>query len=260
VRQQIFRFFAVAGLVVMSALLVLLLPTSPKKSQLIIFGCSDQSCRQMELPVNSQPENMPDVDYDFSLDLTSCPPEGVFKTGEIDLTGDGRPELVSLIEGRISVIKEGQEIWASDPTWQVTDLTLGDPNDDGRFNILSVVWIEDEQGTAFCHPYMFGYRGGSVRLIWGGSAAIYPLQEVLLADIDGDGNQELIVIEAVDKDYKPGSGTGLSVVSVWDWRGWHYSLRWKSDPAHYSRLSCAYLKSPVENKGHTVVITVNRTD
>ncbi len=239
----------------MSALLVLLLPASPKKSQLIIFSCSDQDCRQTELSGYFQPA--PALEGGLASGEVDCPPGGIFKAGEIDLTGDGIPEQISLSEGRISVYKGGQEIWASDPSWQVTDLTLGDPNDDGRFNILAVVWINDEQGIAFSHPYIFGYRGGSVRLIWGGSAAFYPLQEVLLADVNGDGKQELIVIEAVEKDYKPGSGTGLNVVSVWDWRGWHYSLRWKSDPRRYSSLSCAHLNYSADSKDHAVAITVN---
>jgi hypothetical protein len=258
VRAQIFRYLAAAGLVFISILMVLLLPVSQKSSQLLVIECSGQDCRQIELPGYFQLENMPVVEGGLALESADCPPGGIFKAGEIDLTGDGLPEQINLSEGIISVHKNGQEIWASDPSWQITDLTLGDPNDDGRYNILAIVWIEDEEGTAFCHPYIFGYRGGSVKLIWGGSAAIYPLQEVLLADIDGDGKQELIVIEAVDKSYKPGSNRGLTVVSVWAWRGWHYSLRWKSDPANYNRLSCAlsnYLND--SEQGATVVVVYN---
>ncbi len=255
-RAQNFRYLAPAGLVFMSVLFVLFLPVSQNSSQLIIIDCSGQDCRQKEVAGYFQPENMSVVECGFALDFAACPPGGIFKTGEIDLTGDGRPEKISLIGGRISVHKDGHEIWGSDPAWEVTDLTLGDPNDDGRFNILAVAWIEDEQGTVFSHPYIFGYRGGSVKLIWGGSAAIYPLQEVLLADIDGDGAQELIVIEAVDQGYQPGSNIGLNLVSVWDWRGWHYSLRWKSDPGYYSRLSCARLNSLNGSEEDTAVITV----
>ncbi len=255
-KAQIVRYLTAAGLVFISVLLVLFLPVSQNGSQLIIFDCSGQNCRQTELSGYYQPEHMPIVVCGLALDDADCLPGGIFKAGEIDLTGDGKPEQISLSGGRVSVYKSGYEVWVSDPSWQITDLTLGDPNDDGRFNVLAVAWIEDEQGIAFSHPYIFGYRGGTVRLIWGGSAAIYPLQEVLLADIDGDGKQELIVIEAVDKSYKPGSGAGLNVVSVWDWRGWHYSLRWKSDPGHFSGLSCALLNNLGDSSDRMNVIMV----
>ncbi len=57
-------------------------------------------------------------------------------------------------------------------------------------------------GNFKSHPFIIGYRGGIYRLLWGGSAVHFPILEIELADLDGDRNEELIVLE----DRGDGSG------------------------------------------------------
>jgi hypothetical protein len=107
-------------------------------------------------------------------------------------------------------------------------LALGDPNDDGRGELLLALWKRDAEGVPRSHPFLIGYREGAYRVLWGGSAVVDPILEVELGDVDGDGVQELVVLEDMDND---------RAVSVWRWHGWGFSLLWRSPPGRYRDLA-----------------------
>jgi hypothetical protein len=174
----------------------------------------------------------------FTCDLKVCQPvdltpaltsRGIFWGGEIDLTGDGIPEKVRRLQEQIVIYHDGAEVWRGDADWRVADLALGDPNDDGRWEAILALWKPDESGIMRSHPFIIGYRKGIYRDIWGGSAVADPIYELELGDVDGDGTQELIVLEATGQ-------AGQRAVTVWDWHGWGFSLRWRSDPGYYRDL------------------------
>jgi hypothetical protein len=179
----------------------------------------------------------PDDRLTFSCDPQSCrsvgllpPPgrSGRFWGGEIDLTGDGLPEKIRRVKEQVIVYSTGAEVWRSDPAWRVVDLALGDPNDDGRWEALLALWKPDETGVQRSHPFLIGFRSGIYRDIWGGSAVVDPIYEVELGDLDGDGRQELIVLEEAARHSR--------TISVWDWHGWGFSLRWRSPAGYYRDL------------------------
>jgi hypothetical protein len=178
-------------------------PTAPRLG----FACEEEGCRQVEVLQESA--------------------EGPFRAGAIDLTGDGVPEQVGLAEGQIAVRHDGIEVWRGLPEWQVVDLALGDPNDDGRGEILLALGKRDSEGEMRSHPFIVGCRAGAYRVLWGGSAVVDPILEVELGDVDGDGVQELIVLEE--------SHAGRTV-SIWRWHGWGFSLMWRSPPSSYRDL------------------------
>jgi len=120
--------------------------------------------------------------------------------------------------------------WQSPPEWIVPDLALGDPNDDGRNEMVVVVRKTDDQGNLTSHPFVIGYRGGIYRQLWGGSAVAQPLDEVELGDLDGDGFQELVVIEKNPEKSE-------RMITVWRWHGWGFSLVWRSQPGQFQDLS-----------------------
>jgi poly-gamma-glutamate capsule biosynthesis protein CapA/YwtB (metallophosphatase superfamily) len=197
---------------------------------------------------------------------------GVFRSGTIDLTGDGRAEEVQLADGQVGIYapsdmaapplrKRGtsahtgsrQELWRSPPEWQVGDVALGDPNDDGRGELMLAMWKPDASdvppsvssgqalspcsplqvsgqgnGILRSHPFVIGYREGIYRALWGGSAVVRPLREIELGDVNGDRVQELIVLED--------DGAAGSRVAVWRWHGWGFSLMWRSPPGRYHDL------------------------
>ncbi len=179
------------------------------------------------------------------------PADGVdapFTAGAIDLTGDGVPETI-LREGETLRVLQGDvEIWRSDPAWRVVDVALGDPNDDGRYEILAALWKPDDAGVLTSHPFIIGHRGGAVKVIWGGSAVTYGIHETALADVDGDGVEELLVLESA----RPGDGLDAAqrTLSVWDWHGWGFNLRWRSEAGRYRNLGLA--------EGDIIVVTVEK--
>ncbi len=185
-------------------LLARVLPTAPRLG----FACEEEGCRQVEVMEKAA--------------------EGPFRAGTIDLTGDGVPEQVRLAQEQVTVRRDGIEVWRGLPEWQVADLALGDPNDDGRGEILLALWKQDAEGEMRSHPFIVGYRAGAYRVLWGGSAVVDPILEVELGDVDGDGVQELIVLEEM---------AAGRAVSVWRWHGWGFSLRWRSPPGRYRDLA-----------------------
>jgi len=171
---------------------------------------SVEACRPVEVPQTSR--------------------TGSFRTGAMDLTGDGVPEQVQRVKEQIVVYRDGVEVWRGLPEWRVVDLALGDPNDDGRGELLLALWKPDAAGEPRSHPFIVGYREEAYRILWGGSAVADPICEVELGDTDGDGVQELIVLEE--------RGEGLDrAVTVWRWHGWGFSLVWRSPPGRYRDLA-----------------------
>jgi hypothetical protein len=106
-------------------------------------------------------------------------------------------------------------------------VALGDPNDDGRGELLLALWRPDPAGYLRSQPYIVGYRGGTYQVLWGGRPLVYPLREVELGDVDGDGRQELVVLEEQGN---------IQTVAVWRWQGWSFSLAWRSPPDRYQTL------------------------
>jgi poly-gamma-glutamate capsule biosynthesis protein CapA/YwtB (metallophosphatase superfamily) len=175
------------------------------------FACDARACRPITVPETPEKRG------------------GPFWGGEIDLTGDGVPERVRRAGERVTVYQDGVVVWQSPPAWRVVDLALGDPNDDGRGELLLALWKPDAAGVARSHPFVVGYRGGIYRALWGGSAVSEPIHEVELGDVDGDGVQELVVLE------EWGDGSERAV-AVWRWHGWGFSLAWRSPPGRYRDL------------------------
>ena len=175
--------------------------------------------------------------FGFACDGQGCDPVevnqasggGTFWSGAIDLTGDGTPERVQRSGGQVTVYRDGVQAWQSPPEWRVIDLVLGDPNDDGRGEMLVALWKPDAAGEPRSHPFVIGYREGIYRILWGGSAVSDPIHEVELGDVDGDGVQELVVLE------ERGDGPDRAV-TVWRWHGWGFSLIWRSPPGRYRDL------------------------
>ncbi|MEW5958807.1 MAG: CapA family protein [Chloroflexota bacterium] len=150
----------------------------------------------------------------FTCDSQICRPvddlppsrgSGLFWGGEIDLTGDGVPEKVRRVAEQ-AIIYHG-----------------------GRGEALLALWKPDQSGTLRSQPFIIGYRRGIYRDLWGGSAVTAPIYEVELGDVDGDDIQELIVLEQAGQDKR-------RTVSVWDWHGWGFELRWRSPANDYRDL------------------------
>jgi len=158
---------------------------------------------------------------------------GIFQSGAADLDGDGRAEEVALEGGRLQVRTPGGELaWESPSNWLVVDAALGDPDWDGRPDLVAIFWKADEAGVLRSHPFLIRQNGGRYEEVWGGSAVSEPIWEVEVTDLNGDGLDELVVLAmALD-------GVGQTL-SVWEWHGWGFSQEWRSAPAAYENLRTA---------------------
>jgi poly-gamma-glutamate synthesis protein (capsule biosynthesis protein) len=190
------------------------------------FACDPEGCKPASGPAETRP--------------------GLFWSGEIDLTGDGQPELVRRFGGGVTIIEDGRLVWQSPIDWDVQDLALGDPNDDGRGEVLLVLLKPDTTGELRSHPFIVGYRGGRYWQLWGGSAVSSPIREVEVGDVDGDGVSELVVLEEERE-------TGLTALSVWRWHGWGFSLHWRSEAGEYQKLTLSR-----ENEYRPMLIQIER--
>ncbi len=169
-----------------------------------------------------------DTDTCRAIDAAPTTAPGRFTAGEADLTGDGLLERVTLSGTQVSIDENGALVWESPPEWTVVDVALGDPNHDGRGELLVAFWKDDSEGIARSHPFIIGYRGGIYRTLWGGSPVAEAISELALGDVDGDGEDDLVVLDyAEDSDL---------TVSVWRWHGWGFSLMWRSAPGAYRDL------------------------
>lgn len=154
---------------------------------------------------------------------------GLFWSGQGDLTGDGLPEKIRRGAQRVTIYQDGRQVWQSPPEWRVVDLALGDPNNDGRTELLMAIYKPLPEGGESSHPFIIGYRGGRYRILWGGSAVSDPILEVELGDVNGDGVQELVALE----DH---GASDQRTISVWRWHGWGFSLLWRSPTGPYRDL------------------------
>jgi hypothetical protein len=180
-------------------------PPDAAVSDIVCFTCTGEDCQS--LPTTEAPE------------LAG----GVFDQGAIDLTGDGVPEHVRLEGAQVTIHQDSVEVWRSPEAWEVVDVALGDPNDDGRNEVFVVFWREDETGQRTNQPFIIGYRGGYYRELWGGSPVGFPITEVELADITDDGRQDILVIEE-------------RTLAVWQWNQWWFSHVWRSEAGAYHHL------------------------
>jgi poly-gamma-glutamate synthesis protein (capsule biosynthesis protein) len=198
--------------------------------------------RRLGFACDSQAVRLSSVEACHPVNVSRAPRTGVFRAGATDLTGDGVAEQVRLEEQQVVVYYDSMEVWRGLPEWRVVDLALGDPNDDGRSELLLALWKPDAVGVPRSHPFIIGYREGTYRILWGGSAVADPIREVELGDVDGDGAQELIVLEE--------QGDGRAV-TVWRWHGWGFSLMWRSPPGCYRDLALT-----AGGAGHPQIISV----
>lgn len=173
---------------------------------------------------------------DLSLSLPErCFGDGARQIGAVDLQGDGATEQVTLRDGVLTVYQDGRTVYASYPAWYVADAAPGDPNQDGRFEVLMLLWKQDRPGVRVTtHPFILGYRRGAYRIIWGGSETANWLQDVAVADLDGDRLDELITIER-PPDAVPCAP--LARIVVLNWNGWGFTRRWSSPPGAFRALA-----------------------
>ncbi|NPV87618.1 MAG: hypothetical protein HPY45_16595 [Anaerolineae bacterium] len=158
-----------------------------------------------------------------------------------DLNTDGSVECLSLHHGQVSIqTPSAAVVWQSPPEWRVQQAGLTDLNRDGTPEAALLVWrrfspwpidrylphggriagFHDQEGLS-CHLILIGWNGKRYGELWAGSALARPLRAFHAADLDSDGQQELVVLEG---EYKDPALLPARTLAVWEWNGFGFSL------------------------------------
>jgi hypothetical protein len=156
---------------------------------------------------------------------------------------------IALEEGSLTVVHQGQEAWSSDPSWDVRQLLVADVNNDGQQEVAFVLWkpfrLQPEiiydtfgfpslwrEGSLRNHLFLYGWRDGAWQHLWCSSPVADPIVELAAGDVDGDGDNELVVREG---SYDAPEGA-TAHATVWSWNGWGFTLQWRSPPGVWQHL------------------------
>jgi hypothetical protein len=159
--------------------------------------------------------------------------------------------------------KNGKPKWQTDSNWIVKEAFSADFNHDGKNELVMLVWrpykpwpidsflphggristFQDSRGMS-CHIILVGWDGKEYRELWAGSSMIDPIFDIQAADLDHDGNQELVALEG---KYDSSNQTGN--LTVWDWSGFGFRLR--------DRVKGLFSDYGIVSNDHNVLIISN---
>lgn len=191
-------------------------------------------------------------DGEVSTQPLRAQPAAMNPSSETDLEVmiDGVQLDVVLREGMVYVYQGGMQVWRSDPSWNVREMLPADVDNDGGQEVAFVLWkpfvlqprflYEDfrfeptfEEGSLRNHLFLYGWRDGKWRPLWSSSPIADPIRELAVGDIDGDGANELVVLEG---SYGDALDEPARRVTLWRWNGWGFTLHWRGAPGRYRDL------------------------
>ncbi len=158
---------------------------------------------------------------------------------QADLDQDDRLETYLLKGLRLTVTEDGRVIWQSPADWRVAQFVLADSNNDGLVDLNMVVWKRGSFGAyrpfwfkgedrAYCnHLYVFDLSRGQIKPVWMSSGLEAPIISLNIRDVDGDGSNELAVVEqppgTADKDTAPAGKPACIRLTYWRWDVWGFT-------------------------------------
>ena len=157
------------------------------------------------------------------------PAHRLIQNRKCDLDGDDLPEIYILHDGIATVWDGSRRLWQSPPDWWVDYLFLGDVNNDGTLELSLSVWKEGNFGS--CKPFwmkkddkrvrnhlfIFKLTEGQIKPVWQSSNLDYPNYWAGLIDLDGSGENKLIVLEGSYTDPRKRE------ITLWKWNGWGFT-------------------------------------
>jgi len=179
----------------------------------------------------------------------------VAKSEKADLDKDTKREEYILENGKLKIVQGNKIIWESPSEWWIDDFVLADSNNDGTTDInLSVwksgdfgnskpFWVKENDMSIKNHFFVFGFDNGVMKPIWQSSNLDTPNCEFKITDVDGDGKNDLVVIEG---DYSQKPMCSGNYVAVWKWNDWGFSNEWRSDKGKFSNLDIEHIGNQTE--------------
>jgi hypothetical protein len=160
-------------------------------------------------------------------------------TNSADFDENGREETLTSTGNGIEIGSGSQIRWESPPAWQVEQARVTDLNRDGIPEATLLVWrpfkpwpvdawlpnggridgFHDSRGMS-CHIILIGWKQGSFRELWAGSAMVDPVKIFTAADLAGNGQQYLVTLEGRYDDPPSAPARRLK---VWEWNGFGFT-------------------------------------
>lgn len=186
----------------------------------------------------------------------------ISKTEVADLDNDSLKETYSLKNGQLLITENSKTLWQSPGDWWIDNFVLADSNNDGVIDISMSLWksgdfgsskpfwIRENDMSVKNHFFVYDLVNGKIKPIWGSSNLTVPNCEFKIADVNNDGENELITLEGdyIDKLLCKGK-----YVAVWKWNGWGFSNDWRSQKGSFSNLG-------LEKIDNSIYISVDNKD
>ena len=167
---------------------------------------------------------------------------------QADFNSDGIPENLSVMDGNATIVSGSRIVWQSPQAWTVIQAATTDLNRDNMPEVALLVWrpfrpwpvdqwlphggriagFQDAGGQS-CHIILIGWQDGQYREMWAGSALAEPVKSFSVADLNGDGLQELVTLEGTYTDPRPRPETPegsapARALKVWEWNGFGFTV------------------------------------
>jgi hypothetical protein len=157
-----------------------------------------------------------------------------------DLDGDGKIEELTLVNGQANIRSNGILLWTSPSSWQVKQTLINDLDRNGQPEVILLVrrpfnpwpvdrWlpysgriIKFQDGSGYgCHIILIGWKDHRYKEFWAGSSMAEPALYINAADLNQDGNLELITLEST---YGQANLIPGHAIKIWEWNGFGFSL------------------------------------
>lgn len=170
-------------------------------------------------------------------------------------------ERYILKDGQLRITEGSLALWVSPREWWVQDFSLADIDGDHTRDVILTVWkagnygsskpfwVEENDASIKQHVFVYSFQDGKLVPMWQSSNLPQQNCETIFADLDGDGIDELI---ALDAEYTFDATCSASTIGIWKWENWGFYNQWKSEPGHYWNLR-------TEKYGSGAVVIANGT-
>ncbi len=163
-----------------------------------------------------------------------------------DFDGDGAFEVIERRYGRIYLEHNEKTVFKTPIEWDVRNIMIGDFTNNGRPEIALYLWKKGSYGPSLPfwvgkndnsyrqHLFLYEWENG-VKPLWHSSNLPYINTRTMLDDFDGDGLNEIKVLE---RPYEWGKWGGAGqTVAVWQWDEWGFKKIWRSEKGRYNDLA-----------------------
>ncbi|MBM4177554.1 CapA family protein, partial [Candidatus Gribaldobacteria bacterium] len=184
----------------------------------------------------------------------------ISKQEQADLDNNSVSENYVLENGKLTITENEKMIWQSPSDWWIDNFALADSNNDGvvdinlslwksgSFGTSKPFWVKENDMSVKNHFFVLDFSGGAIKQVWGSSNLAEPNCEFKIADVDNNGENDLVVVEG-DYSQKP-KCTG-NYVAVWKWNGWGFSNEWRSEKGNFANLEI----EKIDGKSYIIVDT-----